>query len=57
MELLPPQKGFTKAEREWIAKYLIPNVKTVHAIQGRNVSISDTEQGQVINADDCAPCP
>jgi hypothetical protein len=57
MELLPPQKGFTKAEREWIAKYLIPNVKTVRALQGRNTSVSDSDQGQTVNADDCPACP
>lgn len=51
-----PAKGFTKAEREWLAK-LIEAIKTVHAVQGRNVTIRDDANGQVINADDCEACP
>jgi len=51
-----PEKGFTKAERAWLAE-LIEAIKTVHAVQGRNTTISDTNEGQVINADDCDPCP
>jgi len=51
-----PEKGFTKAERAWLAE-LIEAIKTVHAVQGRNTTISDTNVGQVINADDCDPCP
>jgi len=55
--LIVPQKGFTKAEREWIKNVLIPAIKLVHAIQGRNISISDKDSGQEINAADCQPCP
>lgn len=51
-----PARGFTKSERAWLAK-LIEAIKTVHAVQGQNVTISDDTSGQVINADDCAPCP
>ncbi len=51
-----PSKGFTKSERQWLAK-LIEAIKTVQGIQGRNVTISNTEAGQTINADDCTPCP
>ncbi len=54
MDLKLPDKGFTKAERAWLAE-LIQAIKTVHAVQGRNVTITDTEAGQVINADDI-PC-
>lgn len=56
IDLRLPDRGFTKTERAWLAQ-LIEAIKTVHAVQGRNTSISDTDQGQVINADDCAPCP
>jgi len=52
-----PQKGFTKAEREWIKNVLIPAIKLVHAVQGRNCSITDEDSGQKINAADCQPCP
>jgi hypothetical protein len=55
-DLQLPERGFTKAERAWLEK-LIEAIKTVHGIAGRNTSISDTDQGQVINAEDCAPCP
>jgi len=55
-ELKLPDKGFTKSERAWLAE-LIEAIKTVHAVQGRNTTISDTNGGQVINADDCTPCP
>ena len=51
-----PTRGFTKAERAWL-KELVEAIKTVHAVQGRNCRITDTDKGQVINADDCAPCP
>ena len=58
-ELRPPPKGFTKAEREWIEKVLIPAIRTVYGTAGRNVSITNNPNaaGQVINASDCAPCP
>ncbi len=56
MELKLPEKGFTKAERAWLEK-LIEAIKTVQAIQGRNVTISNDGSGQTINADDCTPCP
>lgn len=55
--LQAPEKGFTKAEREWIKNVLIPAIKTVHGVQGRNVSITDSDAGQTINASDCQPCP
>jgi hypothetical protein len=51
-----PAKGFTKAERKWLEE-LIKAIKTVHAVQGHNVTITDTDQGQLINANDCRPCP
>lgn len=57
MELKLPEKGFTKAERAWFEKVLIPAIKTVQAVQGRNCTITNTDQGQVVNADDCTPCP
>jgi hypothetical protein len=49
-----PQKGFTKAERKWLEE-LVKAIKTVHGVAGRHVTISDTNEGQLINADDCAP--
>ncbi len=55
--LTAPDKGFTKAEREWLKTVLIPAIKTVHAVQGRNVSISNDDAGQTINAADCDACP
>ena len=54
-DLTLPRKGFTKNERAWLAQ-LIEAIKTVHAVAGRNISISEHKQGQMINADDCAPC-
>jgi type IV secretory pathway protease TraF len=51
-----PEKGFTKAERAWL-KELIAAIKTVHGLAGQNVTISDSDNGQVINASDCDPCP
>lgn len=51
-----PAKGFTKAERAWL-KELIEAIKTVQGVQGRHVSITNTTEGQLINADDCRPCP
>ena len=55
--LKPPAKGFTKSERAWIKDVLIPAIMTVHAVKGKNCTITDTDKGQIINADDCAPCP
>ncbi len=57
MELQLPGKGFTKAEREWIKTVLIPAIKTVQGVSGRNVTISNNDSGQTINASDCQPCP
>jgi len=54
--LKPPTRGFTKAEREWIKNVLIPAIRTVHAVQGHNITINSTDGGQVINAADCQPC-
>lgn len=56
MELKVPEKGFTKAERIWIRE-LIEVIRTVRGVQGRHVTISNTADGQVINADECDPCP
>jgi hypothetical protein len=55
-DLKLPMKGFTKSERVWLEE-LIEVIKTVHAVSGRNVSISDSDSGQVVNAADCEPCP
>ncbi len=55
--LIAPDKGFTKAERKWIKDVLIPAIKTVQGVAGRNVSITNADQGQTINAADCQPCP
>jgi len=51
-----PDKGFTKTERAWL-ETLIDAIKTVQGLQGRNVTISNDDSGQTINADDCTPCP
>jgi len=51
-----PQKGFTKAEREWL-KQLIEAIKTVEAVPGRNCSIDNSHNAQVISSNDCQPCP
>ncbi len=56
-QLIVPDKGFTKSEREWITAILIPAIRTVQGIAGRNVSITNTDKGQIINAADCDPCP
>jgi len=55
--LRPPAKGFTKAEREWIKNVLIPALKTVHGIAGRNTTVDNSEAGQTINTAECSPCP
>ncbi len=55
--LTVPDKGFTKAERQWIKEVLIPAIKTVHGVAGRNVSITNSDNGQLINASDCDACP
>ncbi len=52
-----PDKGFTKAEREWIKTVLIPAIKTVQGIAGKNVTINNSDNGQAIAASDCQPCP
>ena len=54
-DLKVPTKGFTKAEREWIKNVLIPAIKTVHAVSGHLTTVTDTSDGQVINAQDCSP--
>ncbi len=56
-QLTTPEKGFTKAEREWIKTVLIPAIKTVQGIAGRNVAITNTDNGQTIAASDCDACP
>ncbi len=56
-QLTAPEKGFTKAEREWIKTVLIPAIKTVQGIAGRNVNINNTSDGQTINVSDCDACP
>ncbi len=50
-DLKLPAKGFTKAERAWLAD-LITAIKTVHAIQGANATVINTPSGQVISASD-----
>ncbi len=56
-QLTAPDKGFTKAEREWIKTVLIPAIKTVQGIAGRNVNIKNEDSGQTINVSDCDACP
>ncbi len=55
--LTAPEKGFTKVEREWIKNILIPAIKTVQGVAGRNVAITNSDNGQTIAASDCDPCP
>ncbi len=55
-DLTLPEKGFTKAERAWL-KELISAIKTVQGVAGRNVTITNADSGQTINASDCDPCP
>ncbi len=55
--LTVPDKGFTIAERKWIKEQLIPAIKTVFGVAGTNVSINNQDSGQIINANDCDPCP
>ncbi len=55
MDLQLPEKGFTKSERAWLAQ-LIEAIRTVQAVAGNNTTISNTGDGQVINAEDCSPC-
>jgi hypothetical protein len=50
-------QGFTKKEREWLKTKLKPALKTVQGVQGKNVSITNADNGQTINASDCQPCP
>lgn len=50
-----PKYGFTKAERAWLEE-LVNAIKTVRGVAGRNVSITEADRGQTINADDCTPC-
>ncbi len=56
MTLQLPAKGFTKSERVWLQQ-LIDAIKTVQGIAGRNVTITNADSGQIINASDCDPCP
>lgn len=56
MELKLPDKGFTKAERAWLAQ-VIQAIRTVRAVPGRNCDINNSDDGQTINAADCTPCP
>ncbi len=51
--LTVPDKGFTIAERKWIREQLIPAIKTVFGVPGTNVSITNHDSGQIINASDC----
>ena len=51
-----PKRGFTKSERKWLAQ-LVQAIKTVHGIAGHEVTISEDDSGQTINANDCAKCP
>jgi len=52
-----PPGAFTKKEREWLKTKLKTALKTVQAVQGKNVNITNSETGQTINASDCQPCP
>ncbi len=54
--LKAPEKGFTKAERAWLAE-VVKEINTNKAVAGRNTSVTDSDDGQVVNADDCTPCP
>lgn len=56
-EIFENLPGFTKREREWLRTKLKPAMKTVHGVAGRNVTITDKNEGQTINAADCQPCP
>jgi len=49
--------GFTKKEREWLKTKLKPALKTVYGVAGKNVSITNSDNGQTIAANDCQPCP
>lgn len=49
MEIKLPDKGFTHAERAWLAE-LLKEIQRVTAISGKNTFIDNTPQGQVINA-------
>jgi hypothetical protein len=55
-DLKLPAKGFTKAERKWLLE-LIKAIQTSRPIAGRNVTVTENDDGHVISADDCAPCP
>ncbi len=55
--LTVPDKGFTIAERKWIKEQLIPAIKTVQGVAGRNVAITNSDNGQTIAVSDCDPCP
>lgn len=50
-------QGFTKKEREWLKTKLKPALKTVQGVAGRNVTITNEDSGQMINANDCDACP
>lgn len=56
MEIPNPPPGPRKLER-YLVEVVIPAIKTLYAIAGVNVTISDFDTGQVINANDCPPCP
>jgi hypothetical protein len=49
-----PERGFTKAERAWLEE-VIQAIKTNHGIAGENCTITDTGEGQLINASSCPP--
>lgn len=53
--LTMPARGFTKQERAWLAE-AIKEINSLRAIAGRNVTIDNHNEGQVINAADCPPC-
>ncbi len=57
MELKLPEKGFTKAERAWIASELAKAFQTINAVSGRNTTIDNSDEGQTVNASDCDKCP
>jgi hypothetical protein len=53
-----PAKGFTDTEREWLED-LLAELRSVRAVAGASIKVSDNANGQVISADecDCDLCP
>jgi hypothetical protein len=53
-----PAKGFTDTERAWL-EGLLAELRSVRAIAGAGIQVSDNADGQEISADecDCDLCP